>query len=1321
MAMMRKVKQMDTIKLLELVIFIVLFIIAVGLIIAAGLLSSGGNAKNEPTQNIKFSTARPDPNLPMEDTDRDGLPNIVENYRYGTNETNPDTDGDGMGDYWEVKYGTMDPFTHKYNLDPNDPTDAYEDPDNDGYDFNHNGKIDYYFDSVVMNSLHVPKHVDYTDVDLTKLFQNLNTYSLPGKNLVRLENVQVVDNGSYKQGLGDVVEFKRSKEGDIYCTISVTVADTTTLAPLEVCIESSGNRPYKLPDNSYVDIQGMFRIVENMKPQIVVRGGERFTNIMENQARRDYDNDGVLNETSPVNPDTDGDGMGDGWEVAYGKGLVNTSQDPAVWEWIYHIDPTWPGDAFMDIDGDAIMYNTELRGHNLDEFIYGTDPTKADTDQDSFDINHNGYDAQDRNAIDFAEIFIYHTDPNNWDTDGDGMSDGWEIWYGLNATNPNDRFEDPDHDQLVNLDEFLLGTNPRKWDTDLDGMPDGWEAKYGLNPLNPADAQMDSDVDKTGRPRPDGLINLFEYYNNTDPTNGDTDGDHLNDFEEIVQGFDVKVNHKWEHYFSCATAVDTDKDDIADDEDGDNYFGADEDFHKGASEAIDADSDGNVLEYDLNDFNEVYGGCRGFVTNASSPDTDGEGLPDWLEIFTDRDPTQPGIQSTDPTLSDTDGDGLTDLQEILGVYVWLPGRAVKVLVKTNPLKPDTDNDGLSDGQEVTTDFDPVPGEKGQVILAPIRDSLTNMIISFETKYTGNGIVNSSDPMNEDTDQDGMTDGYEYDYSDLDKDGMPTKWEEEYGLNRLDPTKLDTDNNGVIDSKEDFDLDGFSNLQEFTHRTDPNNPDTNFNGIIDSKEPYTDAWGRPQILRQPVFGDSDHDFMPDWWENLYGLRPDVNDSWQDLDSDGFANIDEYIYNTIPNHASPNDMWDHAITYSPYAVDENQDGIGDWWEAYYWGADWKGKVDPGANDDGPPQYPYGDNWTNLEEWTHQSVDPLNLYRTIPVFDFTDPWGIYYLGNDTDGDKKNDDVDTVPMDFPLGPAAHPMNFVSASASLNPIKSGDVLGDSDGDGMLNLEEYRRPLGQTDPTDPDTDQDLMPDGWEWGYGKYDNVTQKTDPDPLNPDDAYHDPDYDGVNYSRKWFDTNGDKKKEADEFWDIEEHDFDGNGVIDPLWENETFPNIEEYLTGVDVDADGYLELSSDPNNNCTFCDHAHPEWAIPDGFMVAFSDNDKDGLANWFEIVYHLNPNDPTGENASAGDPDGDGFNNTAEYRAKPWPTNPLDPNSYPGRSVSDPSEYTTSSRSGVAQYADVFGSTDLTQPFPSGALILDYPACMFAGTYTMQAHSR
>ncbi|UCH88676.1 MAG: hypothetical protein JSV49_10550 [Thermoplasmata archaeon] len=46
------------------------------------------------------------------------------------------------------------------------------------------------------------------------------------------------------------------------------------------------------------------------------------------------------------------------------------------------------------------------------------------------------------------------------DTDADGMADEWEIFVGLNSSDPEDAELDPDNDGFSNLEEFEAKTNP---------------------------------------------------------------------------------------------------------------------------------------------------------------------------------------------------------------------------------------------------------------------------------------------------------------------------------------------------------------------------------------------------------------------------------------------------------------------------------------------------------------------------------------------------------------------------------------------------------------------------------------------------------------------------------------------------------------------------------------------------------------------------------------------------------------------------------------------------------------------------------------------
>lgn len=108
------------------------------------------------------------------------------------------------------------------------------------------------------------------------------------------------------------------------------------------------------------------------------------------------------------------------------------------------------------------------------------------------------------------------------DDDGDGMPGWWETSYALDDADPADAGLDADGDGLTNLQEFENGTNPLISDTDNDGLTDSDELSLYLT--NPK--QSDSDGD--------GLSDGSEVQIHlTDPLASDTDLDGFSDGEEV--------------------------------------------------------------------------------------------------------------------------------------------------------------------------------------------------------------------------------------------------------------------------------------------------------------------------------------------------------------------------------------------------------------------------------------------------------------------------------------------------------------------------------------------------------------------------------------------------------------------------------------------------------------------------------------------------------------------------------------------------------------------------------------------------------------------
>jgi hypothetical protein len=148
---------------------------------------------------------------------------------------------------------------------------------------------------------------------------------------------------------------------------------------------------------------------------------------------------------------------------------------------------------------------------------------------------------------------------------------------------------------------------------------------------------------------------------------------------------------------------------------------------------------------------------------------------------------------TDPNLADTDEDGLTDGEEINEIG-------------TSPLSADTDSDGVLDGDEVAQGTDPldglaaVPTEETPVTEeSPAAEPTPASAVAAPGDSDGDGLEDAievelgTDPVDLDTDDDGLTDG------------------DEYYIYQTGTRNPDTDGDGVVDG------------EETANGTDPNDP------------------------------------------------------------------------------------------------------------------------------------------------------------------------------------------------------------------------------------------------------------------------------------------------------------------------------------------------------------------------------------------------------------------------------------------------------------------------------------------------------------------
>ncbi|TAE10432.1 MAG: T9SS C-terminal target domain-containing protein, partial [Bacteroidetes bacterium] len=456
------------------------------------------------------------------------------------------------------------------------------------------------------------------------------------------------------------------------------------------------------------------------------------------------------------------------------------------------------GSTATDTDGDSVADYRDL-----------------DSDNDSI----NDVDEAGNGTLDTNDDGIINAGDGATDADGDGISSTVDgsgtrgdtpstLTDGDSDGTPDFRELDSDNDGNFDIDEKTCGTANCSF-LDLDG-----------------DNKVDGAVDADG----DGIIGLADGAPSTFGDLNDTDRDGVADNIDIDSDNDGIPNS-----IEGGTSADQDGDGIPNylDLDSDNDGIADvveaggvdangdgrADFVEANADVADNDNDGLIDNIDVNpavisadagSSSELTAltGAGGYYYPSGSPralDTDGDGVPDFLDLDSDNDSV---LDVAEARNTDANNDGRVDFAGAFGVN-------------------DTDGDGWLNA------FDSDNGGTAKITSSGTAGSAP-------TGYVGTGLTGDGDSVPDfrdlDADNDGIDDIRENNGVDGDNDGVigtgtPTVNGDGVSAGATS-TMQDTDSDGVADVRDlDSDNDGIDDTIEGGNGAS----DTNNDGVINSSD------------------------------------------------------------------------------------------------------------------------------------------------------------------------------------------------------------------------------------------------------------------------------------------------------------------------------------------------------------------------------------------------------------------------------------------------------------------------------------------------------
>ena len=394
-------------------------------------------------------------------------------------------------------------------------------------------------------------------------------------------------------------------------------------------------------------------------------------------------------------------------------------------------------------------------------------------------------------------------------------------------------------------------------------------------------------------------------------------------------------------------------------------------------------------------------------------------------------------------------------------------------------------------------------------------------------------------------------------NDSDSDGMPDGWELSYGLDPTDPwdALLDGDVDGLrLDGGDVMDR-WWTNLEEYRYvaRTEegynstlPNQSDSDMDGLLDGSEFFGyflgetnfDCYYNPQLVyicdealgqqarttytslnsvdvgTDPTVMDTDGDGMPDGWKLsiVDGLAlpstegttghwiQRAEDAVWDADQDGLANLCEYQWSLVREAGLNGDLFEDfgetaesVATWSipdPNLIDSDGDTLPDGWEAdgqCTWSPLRVGVNPLNGSDlfENPDGDGYDVNKDGVLSQNEMFVNYLEYHIRSGLF----------LNNQTfDGME-------LPNGFVTDLFDNVSDFGTPEADFASRASGAILA-----GQIPVEK-----GSTDPFSADSDDDGMPDGWEIWFARWNVIEDEWTLNPLQPSDRWLDADDDGM------------------------------------------------------------------------------------------------------------------------------------------------------------------------------------------------------------------